>query len=545
MDIIVDNKIIPEKSSLYCIIFLFILITQFFPTNVGIAVEIDKSGVKSAVQTWLHFETADANQELIIESIDPWYVDGVVTGYIAHIQGGGFCICGADTLVLPVYFYSPEGTFNPDSEDYRFIFWEINARKQYLESMLQQKNATPLLSTRTALTDREAYWQKLIAGQPVQRLQSKDVEAAPTTMILHLTTSWHQRSPYNDLCPNLTPGQDEHVVVGCVATSTAQVMNYWKWPNTGVGTGSNDYSYRWRSDWDETSLSANPKPELGDTYWSWGGGRLEWTSTGGGILRMTGYWDQSVYLAAVRINENDTDFRTALDFLWNRLSLDSKPNTANFGTTNYNWSILPDTAADPPDAGALEAAKLSYQLGIALKMNWGLWLSTTSTNAAVTALEDHFRYDDDAFTSAASANMLIEEIQWLRPAFLDGCRSSGGCHSWLVVGYNLGIAPDHQFYINLGWGGGNAGWYTLDSMEFNLNQSQATQVAPENVKFVGAADAGDGSPNDPYRDIDEANAEAADNSILIFQAGSINSFAGGSLVLNRPMTLKGYNATIK
>ena len=121
----------------------------------------------------------------------------------------------------------------------------------------------------------------------------------------------------------------------------------------------------------------------------------------------------------------------------------------------------------------------------------------------------------------------------------------GGCHDWLVMGYNLGIAPDHQFYVNLGGSGSGDGWYTLDSMPFNMNQYQGTRVAPTNIKFVGAADAGDGTPNDPYLDIEEARVEAPDHSILVFKAGSTNTFAGTSLTLNRPMTLKGHNARIE
>lgn len=56
-----------------------------------------------------------------------------------------------------------------------------------------------------------------------------------------LTTLWHQRAPYNDLCPMGDGGQ---TVVGCVATATAQVMAYWQWPPNGVGS----HSYTWSGD---------------------------------------------------------------------------------------------------------------------------------------------------------------------------------------------------------------------------------------------------------------------------------------------------------
>ncbi len=46
--------------------------------------------------------------------------------------------------------------------------------------------------------------------------------------------SWHQWSPYNNYCPPGTP-------VGCVATATAQIMAYWRWPTEGTGS----HAYYW------------------------------------------------------------------------------------------------------------------------------------------------------------------------------------------------------------------------------------------------------------------------------------------------------------
>ena len=43
----------------------------------------------------------------------------------------------------------------------------------------------------------------------------------------------------------------------------------------------------------------------------------------------------------------------------------------------------------------------------------------------------------------------------------------------------------------------------------------------------------------------EALAEALDYTTLIFQAGSINTFSAGTLIIDRPLILKGYNVTIE
>ncbi|MBR4066637.1 MAG: C10 family peptidase [Bacteroidaceae bacterium] len=43
-----------------------------------------------------------------------------------------------------------------------------------------------------------------------------------------ITSIWNQDSPYNDSCPDKTPS-------GCVATAMSQVMNYHRFPDSGIG----------------------------------------------------------------------------------------------------------------------------------------------------------------------------------------------------------------------------------------------------------------------------------------------------------------------
>lgn len=55
-----------------------------------------------------------------------------------------------------------------------------------------------------------------------------------------LKTTWDQGSPYNKYCPKLG---NTATVTGCVATSMAQVMNYYKWPEAQVPA----MSYYWEN----------------------------------------------------------------------------------------------------------------------------------------------------------------------------------------------------------------------------------------------------------------------------------------------------------
>lgn len=117
----------------------------------------------------------------------------------------GFVIVSGDDMAAPVLGYSDEGTFDADR-----------------------------------IPDGLRYWLECY-GEQMQYLRSHPASAyvprrAESTLVVTplLATNWNQNSPYNDQCPTFgTAG--ERAAVGCVATATAQVMNYHKWPKQGAG----------------------------------------------------------------------------------------------------------------------------------------------------------------------------------------------------------------------------------------------------------------------------------------------------------------------
>jgi hypothetical protein len=102
--------------------------------------------------------------------------------------------------------------------------------------------------------------------------------------------------------------------------------------------------------------------------------------------------------------------------------------------------------------------------------------------------------------------------------------------------------------MNMGWGGDHDGWYSCDNVPhgYTISLDHTIQIAPQNVvRFVGATSAGDGSPNDPHRNIEEAVAEAPNGATLIFKAGSDNTFSAATLTITKPLTLKGVDVVIR
>lgn len=545
----IANKISRANRPWVSILLFWLILTPVFSQ----AKELGEQQVRTAVQTWVRHVTADARPDAVIERMEPHKVNGETVAYIAHLSGGGFCLCGADDLVLPVYLYSPKGTYDRDNPNYQYILWEIETRLKNLQKGIEEKDPK-LQPYEEALADRVIFWQDLTTGRIPRRMEGKGSLAEPGKMELNLTCNWDQESPYNEQCPPGKQPDYENCPLGCAVTAMAQIMYYWKHPNSGEGDGSRDYEYRHSDNWISEPLANDPKI----VYWDDSHcihcdlqGKLEWVHS---HLRMKGPWDQGLYEFAQTVTD-DPEYQDALSELWNRLPEHNNPTyDADFGATVYDWNLMFDRHTG--ETNNAEVAELCLHAGIALEVTWGFVGSETPRGRIDEALETHFRYDEDGRSSETiDIEEITEEIQWFRPVSMSGSRiakKKGKVgHAWIIYGYNKGTDPDREFLVNMGWGGYFDDWYTLDNVYgpngvYNLNRCQVTRIAPRDmVRFVGASGAGDGSPDNPYKDIGQALAEAPEGATLIFKAGSDNTFSEDRLVINRRLTLKGKDVTIR
>ncbi len=522
-------------------VLFFILLYLILFSALIQAKPMSEQEVKSAVEIWVRHLPTDALPDAVIDRMEGYPDESEAVAYIAHFKDEGFCLCAANDLLLPVYFYSPDGKYDESSPDLKYFLDEIAERTRVYSNAVQNKDLD-FDMYRDDFQKRTDLWEDLISGRVPEDEVDKDPDAPPYYLKLDLTSLWHQRSPYNDDCPELSPGNDEHCVVGCAATSMAQIMYYWKWPNSGVNEGSTDYTRKYTSSWLEFPLPVDPNIP---TEWFWQI-RLWWFSLDGGNLVMAGYWDDSVYDSAMGLN-SDPNYQFALTTLYNSLSETTTTLGVSFAAAEYDWSLMNDDHYDyNPVPGDAEVAKLSYHLGVATGSVYRLWATTGFSDKMELAFENNFRYDDDVQYMSRDAVIMITEIQWLRPLILQGCNGSGGCHFWICSGYDI---INGEYYMNLGWSDPlNNDWYAIDDL-FTVDQDQFAFVAPENVvKFVDVIGIGNGSPTNPYGGIDEAVIEAPDGATLIFKAGSDNTFVGDELIIDaadKELTLKGEDITIR
>ena len=130
----------------------------------------------------------------------------------------GFVIVAADDCVQPILGYSIQGEV-------------LATLPAHVAAFLQSYNSEIAYYKENGIAATEeitALWNSLTEGTYTP--------TSTTALPPLLTTIWDQGTYYNTLCPD-SAGQ--HAPTGCTATATAQIMKYWNWPTTGVG--SHDY----------------------------------------------------------------------------------------------------------------------------------------------------------------------------------------------------------------------------------------------------------------------------------------------------------------
>ena len=157
-----------------------------------------------------------------IRLTDPYiYRSGGEPVFFAFQTEPGFVIISAEDAFTPVLGYSFEGSFNFDDAPAHY--------KSFLLGYVEQIN---YIRENQLEPDLEivAAWSELRNDHIADLAVSRDRDVAPL-----LYCKWDQGSPYNIFCPEDANGPGGHVPVGCVATAMAQIMYYWRYPETGTG----------------------------------------------------------------------------------------------------------------------------------------------------------------------------------------------------------------------------------------------------------------------------------------------------------------------
>ena len=152
--------------------------------------------------------------------------------YVINFGSDGFVIVSGDDRVQPILAFSDEGAFvTEDMPDHiRFFLDGYTEEIQYLIDNQQYVNEATLQQWKTLLSDT------------IHAQKDGDVVVGP----LLGENKWNQTQYYNELCPadaSGNPAYGGHAAVGCGALVMGQVMRYWRFPTTGIGSHSYSSSY--------------------------------------------------------------------------------------------------------------------------------------------------------------------------------------------------------------------------------------------------------------------------------------------------------------
>jgi hypothetical protein len=184
----------------------------------------------SLVAQNFYFERVQSHKPVPVEkiSLSGTYMvekDEVPLYYIFNMSTGGFVVVSASQVTPPVLCYSFTGNYNPDDQPDNFKAWMGQYERQISYAISTKAERTPAIST---------LWDYYLETPAASLKAFSGREVAPLT-----TSTWNQGMYYNELCPADPAGPGGHCVTGCVATTLGQILNYFRWPDSGTGS----YSY--------------------------------------------------------------------------------------------------------------------------------------------------------------------------------------------------------------------------------------------------------------------------------------------------------------
>ena len=200
----------------YLVLFAIILSANIMvanPVDVNMAKALGKKFVEA------NFEMSHRSNDLTLA-----YTANAERGeacfYVLNVGSDGFVIISADDSYRPIIGYSENGNFDIDNIP--------PALNDYLNGIVDSRSINR--TTKSAAPDVAADWNMLEkTGRLVSRHGGRGVDYL-------VQTQWNQSYPYNYYCPEDPAGSHGHTYVGCLATSMAQLVAFWKDPVHGYGS---------------------------------------------------------------------------------------------------------------------------------------------------------------------------------------------------------------------------------------------------------------------------------------------------------------------
>ncbi|MGD0260917.1 MAG: C10 family peptidase [Verrucomicrobiota bacterium] len=222
------------------------------------AAPVSSKQAAAVVTGWLSVDRTPLGETLggTVQRVDTFNDQrGNPVYYVVYLHPFGFVIVAADDLVEPIVGFARAGKFDPSEDNPlgALVSKDLPAR------VAHARQSGAVSSDKGALQAR-AKWRRLGGedGGPAPNgptpegiVSVSDVRIAPLTQ-----TTWDQQTAadagtacYNYYTPPYGAGNPTNYPAGCVATAMAQLLRYYQFPTTGVGTAEfeiyNNGSAQW------------------------------------------------------------------------------------------------------------------------------------------------------------------------------------------------------------------------------------------------------------------------------------------------------------
>jgi hypothetical protein len=207
--------------------------------------------------------------------------DGALAYYVVYLNPAGLVFVPADDLVEPIIGFLSEGVYDPGPANPlgALVSQDIPGRVLKAREMKAQAlEAGEALTSDSPWAVAQRKWARLANPNSVQEAANGLTNVSDLRVAPFVQSRWAQAgadgswppnctSPcYNYYTPPYMAGSGNNYPCGCTATAMAQLMRYWQYPTTGVGTSSYTITV------DGISQSANLRGGSGN------GGPYDWAN---------------------------------------------------------------------------------------------------------------------------------------------------------------------------------------------------------------------------------------------------------------------------
>ena len=332
--------------------------------------------------------------------------------YVFNNPEGGWVMISGEDAGRAVLGSSDQGSFDPDNIPENAAAW-----------FAEYANQIQWIRTRGIAQDEAAAreWADLLEGR-IQRKVTDEKRLA--------TALWGQGRPYNNKCPRIASdgtvvyegasGFPTRTSTGCVATSTAIVMQWHKHPAQGTGSIGGYSKYIKSADIDPSPTA--PTVDLDEDT--------------------AGYDWENMPTEADDLGSYTSVQQDAVAKLMFHAGLATEMQYGTGGSSSYQYKI------------------------------YGALVDHFGYDPSMQRLARNGHSDSDWL------QIIKDEIDADRPIIVSGHNSSnGGGHEFVAEGYS-----GNSIYINWGWGGSNNGLFGLSAFAYSSHDFRYTQSILVGIK---------------------------------------------------------------